>query len=385
MSKILFYAALFILLHLLVIIYINNIPIEQIEFPLKENPRDYYPYILYPLAGFDGAHYILIAKKGYGLLQLAFFPLYPLLMNALTRLFNFNVLLSGLLISWASLILGIFFFGKLAKILMPQPRNFMWTILFLLTFPTAFFYVAVYPESLFLFLSCACLYFIARKNYLAASAFAILSSLTKIQGILLIIPFVFSILELNRLDVVNVISKIKKHRENILFVFSPIVGLLIYCSYLYQNYGDALAFYHNQEDFGASRTSQGIILLPQVIFRYIKILTTSQESFQYWIALLEVSIFITVFSVLLLNIFSLWKKNKIDFEFSLNLYSLGVLILPTLTGTLSSIPRYALLSFGFFIALSKIRNVVLKAAIAIIFGIIHVILFAFFIKGYFVS
>lgn len=156
MSKILFYAALFILLHLLVIISIGNIPIEQIEFPLKENPKDYSPYILYPLAGFDGAHYILIAKKGYGLLQLAFFPLYPLLMNALTRLFNFNVLLSGLLISWASFILGIFFFGKLARTLMPQSRNFMWAIIFLLAFPTAFFYVAVYPESLFLFLSCAC-------------------------------------------------------------------------------------------------------------------------------------------------------------------------------------------------------------------------------------
>jgi len=376
--KILFYVVIFIILHLLVVLNINNIPIEQLNFPLKENPKDYYPFIFYPLAGFDGAHYILISKSGYGQFQQAFFPFYPLLINILSKLTSASVLLSGLTISWTGLLLGIIFFKKILKS--------AWPIIFLLSFPSSFFYVAVYPESLFLFLSCACLYFIFKKKYLAAAIFAILSSLTKIQGVFLIIPFILSSLELNTFSIESVLSQIKKNYKNLFFALSPIYGLLIYSFYLARNFGDPLAFYHVQEKFGAERTSQGVILLPQVIFRYLKILTTAQVNFQYFIASFELLIFLVVFGVLVFDLYKITKNRTENFNYlSLNLYSIAVLILPTLTGTLSSIPRYALVSYGFFFALSKIKNLWIKLSIVIIFSTFHIILFIYFLKGYFVS
>lgn len=378
MKKVSFYVAVFIVLHLLIVININSIPIEQLNFPLKENPKDYYPFIFYPLAGFDGAHYILISKSGYGQFQQAFFPFYALLINTLSKLTSVSVLLSGLAISWTTLVLGIIFFKKILKS--------TWPVIFLLSFPSSFFYVAVYPESLFLFLSCACLYFMLKKNYLAASVFAVLTSLTKIQGILLIIPFILSVLELNSFSIASILSQIKANYKKLIFALSPLYGLLIYSFYLSKNYGDPLAFYHVQEAFGAERTSQGIILLPQVLFRYGKILTTASVNFQYWIAFLELSIFSIVLAVLVYDLFKIIKNRTKSLDYlSINLYSIAVLLLPTFTGTLSSIPRYALLSFGFFTALAGIKNIVIKITIALIFSIVHIIIFIYFLKGYFVS
>ena len=374
MRKVLSYAAIFIVLHLLVVLFINFIPIEQLSFPLKENPRDYDPFLLYPLAGFDGAHYILLAKSGYGQFQQAFFPLYPLLINIWSRLTNYSALLSGLVISWFALASGLIFFKKMI-ITIGEKNASLWSILFLLAFPSAFFYVALYPESLFLFLSSASLYYIFRKEYPAAGIFAILASLAKIQGVFLIIPFIISIAKEKTFSI-----------KNLLLSFSPIYGLLIYSLYLARNYGDPLLFYHTQEKFGAERTSQGIILLPQVLFRYFKILVTSQINFQYLIAVLELTVFATVFAVLIFDLFKIIKNRTKNLDYlSINLYSITVLLLPTLTGTLSSIPRYALLSFGFFIALARIKNIVIKITIALIFSIVHIIIFIYFLKGYFVS
>lgn len=381
-----FYVVIFIALHLLVVLNINNLPIEQVSFPLKENPKDYFPPILYPLAGFDGAHYLLISKVGYGQFQQAFFPFYPLLINTLSKLTSISVLLSGLIISWVTLVLGTIFFEKFAKIITGKNNKAAWSVIFLLAFPSSFFYVAVYPESLSLFLFSGAIYFIFRKNYLAASIFAIFSSLTKVQGVFLIIPFILSILDPKDLSLANIFSQIRANYKKLIFVLSPIYGLLIYSFYLARNYGDALAFYHVQEAFGAERTSQGIILLPQVLFRYFKILVTSQINFQYLIAVLELTIFATVFAVLMYDLFKIIKNRTKNFNYlSLNLYSIAVLLLPTFTGTLSSIPRYALLSFGFFIALARIKNIVIKITIALIFSIVHIIIFIYFLKGYFVS
>src|SRR3989344_6915504 len=384
MGKILFYVAIFIVLHLLIVLNINSIQIKQASLPLGENPRDYFPPVLYPLAGFDGAHYILIAKSGYGQFQQAFFPLYPLLINTLSKLFNFNVLLSGIIISWGALLLGLIFFKKVSEIVMGDNYKSIWAILFLLSFPSAFFYLTVYPESLFLFLSTATLYFIFKKNYLLASIFAFFTSLTKIQGVFLFIPFFFSLFEFKELALSEILKQIKQHYRKLFIALVPLYGLAAYSFYLFINYGDPFYYYHAQDAFGAERTSQGLILLPQVLFRYAKILLTADVNFQYWIAVLELSIFTFVFTVLLFDLYKSIKKRIKNFNYlSLNLYSIAILILPTLTGTLSSMPRYALVSFGFFFALAKIKNLFLKILIAAIFAILHLTLFIYFLKGYF--
>src|SRR6266536_3599332 len=58
-------------------------------------------------ANWDGGHYLAIAQNGYKeKFQFAFFPLYPLIINLVNKLFN-NYLFSSILISLASFFLGL--------------------------------------------------------------------------------------------------------------------------------------------------------------------------------------------------------------------------------------------------------------------------------------
>ncbi|PIT88927.1 MAG: hypothetical protein COU27_02960, partial [Candidatus Levybacteria bacterium CG10_big_fil_rev_8_21_14_0_10_36_7] len=67
------------------------------------------------------------------------------------------------------------------------------------------------------------------------------------------------------------------------------------------------------------------------------------------------------------------------------LFSILALILPTLTGTFSSIPRYALVAFVIFPTLALIQNRFLRYTILIVGLLIETIISAFFLRGYFVS
>jgi len=158
--------------------------------------------------------------------------------------------------------------------------------------------------------------------------------------------------------------------------------------YLYLSTGDPLAFFHSQTVFGPARSTK-LILLPQVYFRYFKIFLTSQPNLQYFISVFELSVFSFVFCLLLYELYKLYKlyklKKRVSNQLSLNLFSLANLLLPTLTGSFMSIPRFALLSLSFFIFLGRIKNQWITGSLLTIFFILHLIVLALFIQGYFVS
>jgi hypothetical protein len=340
------------------------------------------------LANFDGLHYVLIAKSGYAQYEQAFFPLYSLLIKFLSPLFSNNQLLTGIIISNVSFLLGLFIFLKYLKLFSTNSNHFQpfITIFFLLVFPTSFFFGAVYTEGLFFLLLTSTLYFLKKDRYFLVIILAFLASLTRLIGVFLLIPIVFHLI------------KTRVNFKKILVGLAPILGLLAYCFYLFKTTGDPLYFITSQPIFGANRSSH-LILLPQVYWRYLKIFFIAHHDFRYYISVLEFFIFNLVFVVLILDLFKnclslesrqrreKWEKLKIrNLErLGLNLFSLSVLILPTLTGTFSSIPRYALFSLSFFIYISQIKNPLIKSLIFAIFLILHVLLLGFFGQGYFIS
>src|SRR3990167_194711 len=116
-------------------------------FPYKEIAAQYnLPKFFTAFANFDGAHYLLIAKNGYTQYQQAFFPLYPLLIRWLSPIFSNNLLLTGLIISNVSFLLGLYIFSKYLKLTINNQQLTIWSIVFLLVFPTSFFFGAVYTE-----------------------------------------------------------------------------------------------------------------------------------------------------------------------------------------------------------------------------------------------
>ena len=341
-------------------------------FPYQNQLSSFnFPHWINSLASFDGIHYLLISKNGYSQFEQAFFPLYPLLIRYFTPIIG-NWLLSGLIISNISFLIGLIFLSKTVQKIKNEESNLFFLLVFILAFPTSFFFGAVYTEGLFFLLFTASLYFLKKEKYLIAALFAAVASATRLIGVFLLIPFFFKI-----------IRKLKI--KNLTLLISPLIGLSIYSFYLYKTTGDPLYFLTTQPLFGANRSTH-LIVLPQVIWRYIKIFITANHNFQYFVSVIEFIFFNIVFIILVLDLITnLGLKIKNYWRIGLNIFSFANLILPTLTGSLSSIPRYSLFSISFFLYLSEIKEKWIKIAIVIIFIIFHVILLGLFSQGYFIS
>lgn len=292
------------------------------------------PQAIWSWANFDGVHYLMLAQNGYdGFGTQVFFPLYPLLINILTKITG-NFLISGLLISNLSILL--------AAILLYRLTKNIWSVIFLFAFPTSFFFGSVYTESLFLLL--------ILLTFSVSKWFGVAAGATRLVGI-------FS---------------------------GPIswVGLAGYSLYLWWRFGQPLMFLSAQSAFGNSRAASFTSLVSpfQVIYRYLNIFMTARpENLDYWIALLEFSAF--VFGLIILFILT-WRK-KIPKKYLI--YSLFAFIIPIFSGTFSSLPRYLLGIFPIFIGLAFIKNVWVKTGILTGFILLLGILTALFTRGYFVS
>jgi hypothetical protein len=356
-------------------------------FPYGEIFKEYgLPAFVSSFANFDGAQYLTLVREGYNTYTQAYFPLYFLSVRALALLFPtpgairaHNDVLAAILVSNVFFFLGLLLFKKYVSQLRGRAVE---TMLFLLLFPSSFFFGAVYTEGLFFFLCVGSLYFLKKKNYWLAGLFATLSSATRLMGVFLFIPFLFHFHNL-------------KLRVSNLAVLSPLIGFGAYCLYLWKTVGDPLFFFRVQPMFGANR-STGLIFLPQVYFRYFKIFFTAQWNFQYFISLVELFVFSFVFVILIMDLtnnistkgrLTSGQKSKIkNYErIALNIFSFINLLLPTLTGTFSSIPRYALFSLSMFLFLSEIQKTLIKHLIKVFFFVLHVVLLGFFIQGYFVG
>lgn len=334
------------------------------------------PKFLVSFANFDGAHYLRIARYGYDLYQQAFFPLFPLLIRTIGTLFFDRLFIAGLVIANVSFFFGLLLFKKYLERIGKSPSVTLWTLLFLLTFPTSFFFGSVYTEGFFFLLVTGMLYYMQLRKYWVAGAMGFFASLTKLMGLFLIIPL-------------SVTVFIHPKKRPFLVLLSPFLGFVTYMLYLWLTTHDPLYFYHALGGFHTGRTVGQLILLPQVYYRYIAIfLKASPNTVEYGIAAVEFLLFNLVFGVLLYDLWVLWKNSNIQSRLSLiglNLFSLVNLLLPTFTGTFTSIPRYALFSLSFFLRIGQIQSTVLKVILLAVFTALHIILLNLFIRGYFVS
>ncbi|MBI4066513.1 glycosyltransferase family 39 protein, partial [Candidatus Gottesmanbacteria bacterium] len=283
---------------------------------------------LTPWANFDGAHYTRIARWGYAQYEQAFFPLYPFLIRFVSTIARAPFEYAAIFVSLIAMFVGLVLFWRY----LDGIRGRVWTMMFLLVYPASFFFAAAYSESVFFALAAGALLAVKKKRWLLAGILAGLASATRLVGVFLVFPIVFAIWkEKKRFDV---------HQWAALLL-AP-AGLSAYMIYLLRSFGDPLTFFHVQPAFGAGRSGGDLILLPQVFWRYIMIFTTvGSNELLYHVAIFELSSLI--FGLVLLLI--AWKKR---YDAGLLLYSICVLLIPSLTGTLSSMPRYVLAAFPLF-------------------------------------
>lgn len=348
------------------------------------------PSWVWGFGNFDGVHYLRIAQDSYSAqYSQAFFPLYPLLVrifkeanillpkdpNLDTRIFvDPTFFYSGLILSNLVLLVALYFFYKLV-ILDYNKKIGLKSIILLLSFPTAFYLGSIYTESLFLLLTVGFFYLMRKQNFIAAGVLAGLASATRVFGLLLLPVFIADLyLKVKNKEILLTSEQFTKALIGILL--AP-MGTLLYMLYLRFEFDNPLYFLTSQPLFGAERVSNEIILLPQVLFRYIKIfLTVPPTSLPFFNAFLEFSFTLIVLGLLFVS----FKKIR----FSYFIFTFGSLLLPTLTGTLSSMPRYSLMSFLMLPFLVKFSGRHFKLMV-VLFIILQMILVGLFTRGYWVA
>ncbi len=341
------------------------------------------PNWVWGFGNFDGVHYLRLAQNGYSAeYSQAFFPLYPILIRFLNVFPKGNLDLSlytdpsffyvGVILSNLLFIFSLYFLYKLWKGEYGEKVSTL-ALIFLLTFPTSFYFGSMYSESLFLLLTVLTFWFTNKNKFIIAGIFAALASATKVQGSLL---FLYLLIELIYKYKGGLLTRFVLVKKGIITLILSITGLVLYMFYLGKTFGNPIYFLTSQPAFGAARSSIPIITLPQVFYRYFRMLTSvPPENTSFWNSLLELTVTVILIAALVYS----FKKIK----FSYWVFVLLAIIMPTLTGTLSSMPRYALLAFPLFPLAAKFNKGFKYIIIAQV--LLGILLTALFIRGYWVA
>ena len=333
------------------------------------------PSWVWSWGNFDGVHYLTIAQYGYAAQYTqAFFPLYPILIKAVSFIFLGNYVLAALVLSNLSFMGALFLFFKLLNLEKYKSETVIWTLAFFLLFPFSFFLVSIYNESLFLVFIFASFIAARKRMWAWAGLFGFLASLTRLAGIFLLPALIIEWL-IQRNYKVSLSSW--KDMKPLLGLLMVPLGLIIYMSYLAIRFGDPLYFVHAQSVFGAQRSSNEIILLPQVLWRYVKIfMTVTPNQYGFWTALWEFG----VTALFLAAFIPMVKRIRLSYV----VFSALAMILPTLTGTLSSMPRYTIVSFALFPILAMLPKA-LRVILLVVFGLLLILFTILYTRGYWVS
>ncbi len=136
-------------------------------------------------ARWDSVHFLRIAEHGYSSAEAAFYPLYPALLASLGRALGGHYVLAGILISLLAALGAFVLLERLAdeRLGAGGARR---AVLYLALFPTALFLQAVYSESLFLLLCLGAFALAERDRFPEAGLAAGLAMLTRPVGIALV-------------------------------------------------------------------------------------------------------------------------------------------------------------------------------------------------------
>lgn len=317
------------------------------------------PHFLWSQGNFDGVHYIGIAQDGYAYqFTQAFFPLYPMVVKAVSFLTLGNFVLAGIIVSNGAFLAALLLFYKLVRDVFDE-KTAHWSIIFLLVFPTSFYFGAIYTESLFFLLVISSIYLAQKKHILASSVIGAFTSATRLVGVFLIPALIY-----------------KKDYKSLWPLLIVPIGIIVYMIYLKIEFNNPLYFLTSQSIFGQERSTTSVVLLPQVIYRYIKILVTTH-------GLLFVNAAFELLSTFFALIVLALGFKKIDIRWII--FSALVIITPTLTGTFASMPRYVLVAFPIYIVLALIKSTAIKIGIVCIFALLLTIATVLFSQGYWVA
>jgi len=221
-------------------------PVEEADISLKE--KGILQRAQQSIEAADAIWYLNIARNGYEKEKFntdqqhnwAFFPLFPLIVNAAARITGEFPLTAGLL-SNVFFFAALIFLHQTAMLFGSNNAGATRTVFYLAAFPTSYFFSFPFTESLFLLLTVACFYCAQRQMWWRAGTFGALASATRLAGLFLIPALL--ILYWQR-------YRGRGLRPQLMSFGLMPLGLIAFMIYLRQTTGNALAFFDIQAAWG---------------------------------------------------------------------------------------------------------------------------------------
>ena len=285
-----------------------------------------------PFARWDSPWYAKIASGGYEgrtdgrMHNIAFFPLYPASVAAVSRATGLSPYAAGEGVSFAALLGAVALLVLLAR---EEGFDGPASVRALLWFPTAFFFLGVYTESLYLLVSAACLLALRRRKYPLAVVAGFLAGLCRPNGFLLSVPAAWALFD--RRSPSPSPPDGRSRFGILLTAAAPVLGLAAFLGYSGWKLGDPfLPITIQRSGWKHSFTwpwrtlAHGWLWPPRMRFEVIVTL-----------------LFLGAAALL-------WKEFK-----GYSLYVVLVLLLPCMSAQLFSVSRYVLVLFPIFFLLGN--------------------------------
>lgn len=203
----------------------------------------------------DAQWYARVATDGYrtmayanGHTNLAFFPLYPLLLHGWIAFWHDTPAVAGMLVSNLCFVAASYFLYVLVSIDRGRAwaRRVMWL---LALFPTSLFFFAGYSESLFLLCLVLCFYHLRLEQWWWAALMGALAAATRPLGIIVVAPFMICWYQSHSAAPIAVVPWMRHHARALLGALVIPSGLGAYMAYLWIRFGSPFLFSTSQRSW----------------------------------------------------------------------------------------------------------------------------------------
>ncbi len=281
----------------------------------------------------DSERYQAIALSGYRFIgekwpNIAFFPLYSLLIRLFLPLSGHNVAIAALLISNFALLTAVLLMYDLLACDFGSVVAYR-SVVLLLLFPTSFYFVAGYTETLALLLSLAAVWAMRRQRWWLAGAVGGLLALTRVPGVMITPILGIAYLEHHG-------WRWRSIRAPLLAVLLPPLGLGLFMLYQLWRFDTPFAFLIAQQNWNNGAAPPWVI--PSKIFRAI------WDSPEWEMAALQLGVWISFIVLTLLAL------RRLPLVYGLT--GLLLLLPAYLANQRGSLPRHVLIGFSAFVILA---------------------------------
>jgi hypothetical protein len=324
----------------------------------------------------DAGWYFDIARKGYdasaaiagGRSNIAFAPVYPLLMRYVGRLIGRapgDIYLGGIVVSWLSFVAAMVVLYRLAALDLPRRRAER-AVLLTAIFPFSFFFGAIYTESTFLLVTLLSFYGFRTRRWALGGVAGALAGATRVTGIMMWPALAWAAwraAEPTRRDRLAAAAAL----------IAATLGFVAYCAYIYDVTGQPLLWATALTRWGSGYHPGGAPWSAPVAL--VQRLVTHPYVF---LASEPMALYDTLYGITALlfaaSIPFVWRK----FGAAYGLFMLLNLYVPLSSGTFEGLGRYCSVLFPAFIWLASLRSRFLDTSLPVLFALFYTLGLALF-------